>query len=145
MRADNFCTTSLEGDYVSFYNSKTRRIEKKSKKEFIDIILNNATRKIEAIALDIEFNDEDKKWDDDILKKLQNTAAESDRLYMNHKKTYERSISELSYNNKEMVLTTWDHKKDATEEDDSSMSTFHYALDKYEDSSNSESSNDLVL
>jgi hypothetical protein len=135
----NFCITSLEGDYFTFYNKKSKNIEKKNKKDFINIILNNATRKLEDIAFHIEYDMmDDKNLDNDIIKKLQIIAAKSNDIYMNYKKSYERKISELSYNNKEMVLATLKNRDEPNEDDYSSVSTYQYAIHTDSDENDSD-------
>lgn len=35
----SFCTTSLEGNYVNYYNKKKKKVEKMNKKDFLDKVL----------------------------------------------------------------------------------------------------------
>jgi hypothetical protein len=138
----NFCMTSLEGNYMNVYNEKTKKVEKKSKKDFLTTVLNNATRKLEEIAFHIEYDMMgDKNLDNELIKIFEKIAAKSNDVFMNYKKAYENRISALSYNNKEMVLNTMKNRHEANEDDFSSVSTYEYAIypDSKSEDSNSES------
>jgi hypothetical protein len=131
----NFCTTSLEGDYINYYNKKNNKIEKMNKKTFLDKVLNVAITKLEDIIFRLEFNMNDDIIDEQYFTKLQETAAKSNNLITKHRKSYHTNINEISYNNKEIVLDTWKNiqqSNDKHDTDDSSMSdvsNYKYSLD----------------
>jgi hypothetical protein len=123
----SFCVTSLEGDYVSYFNPKTKQIEKLNKKDFMDKVLVNAVKKLEDILFNIEFKTNEnsivkKKYYD----KLRDASLESNKIMVcNHRKIYQKNINELSYNKKKMILDTWKNvsTKDINYDSDSSSSS----------------------
>jgi hypothetical protein len=123
----SFCVTSLEGDYVSYFNPKTKQIEKLNKKDFMDKVLGNAVKKLEDILFNIEFKTNEnsivkKKYYD----KLRDASLQSDKIMVcNHRKIYQKNINELSYNKKKMILDTWKNAStnDINYDSDSSSSS----------------------
>ena len=123
----SFCVTSLEGDYVSYFNPKTKQIEKLNKKDFMDKVLGNAVKKLEDILFNIEFKTNEnsivkKKYYD----KLRDASLQSDKIMVcNHRKIYQKNINELSYNKKKMILDTWKNAStnDTNYDSDSSSSS----------------------
>jgi len=101
-----FCTTSLEGDYVSVYNKKTNSINKEMKKEYHDKLLLNSVRKIDEILFLTEF---DKKYiiDAKYIKLLEKVVTAQDLYFKNNKKAFASTINQLSYNNNKNVLDVW--------------------------------------
>ena len=123
----NFCVTSLEGNYVNYYNNKTKKIEKMNKKDFLDNVLLVSIQKMDDLLFTLEFN-MNKNFTENIkslyYNKLLEIAGKSEKLVMDHTKSYHTSINELSYNNKDMVLDTWVNIK-KSEDDDCSVKSFH--------------------
>lgn len=123
----SFCVTSLEGDYVSYFNPKTKQIEKLNKKDFMDKVLGNAVKKLEDILFNIEFKTNEnsivkKKYYD----KLRDASLQSNKIMVcNHRKIYQKNINELSYNKKKMILDTWKNAStnDTNYDSDSSSSS----------------------
>ena len=102
----NFCTTSLEGNYINYYNKKNNRIEKMNKNDYIDKVLVNSIKKIEDLTLRLEFNMDENNLSSKYLEKFMKTVEKKDEI-LNYRKSYHKNINEISYNNKEMVLDTW--------------------------------------
>ena len=102
----NFCTTSLEGNYVNYYNKKNNRIEKMNKNDYIDKVLVNSIKKIEDLTLRLEFNMDENNLSPKYLEKFMKTVEKKEEI-LNYRKSYHKNINEISYNNKEMVLDTW--------------------------------------
>jgi hypothetical protein len=105
----SYCTTSLEGEYCTAINHKTQQPEKVPKKEIIDKVFESAYNFIETIATQI-------KEDDSLRKKLsKKEIKEIDRIVANKSKYYEKrnrkifynSVNSMSYNYKDLVLSTW--------------------------------------
>ena len=106
----SFCSTSLEGKYISVYNPERKRIEKVSKKKFYDKILNNSINNLDMLELFIEM---DKSIRDILNKKylsmlhdrnIDYAKKSTNKKYM---KQYKNNINELTYNNNKVVLDTW--------------------------------------
>ena len=132
----NFCTTSLEGNYINYYNKKTNRIDKMNKVDFLDTTLLSAIEKINDLLFYLEFNmkeEYNEKINESHYEKLQEIALKSQSMIDKYKKSYHTNINELSYNNKEIVLDTWLKLKpsddDDPQSDDSSIVNYKYALD----------------
>jgi len=52
----NFCNTSLEGKYISVFNSNTNAIEKINKNDFYEKVLCNSFDKMDNLSLILELN-----------------------------------------------------------------------------------------
>jgi hypothetical protein len=102
----NFCTTSLEGDYVSVYNKKTNEIDKINKTDFYDKVLLNSIKKINDVLIDNEYNNEE-KLDAKYVKKLEDSVSTPAIYNKKHKQVYNKNINQISYNKKKMILDTW--------------------------------------
>jgi len=105
----SFCNTSLEGKYISVLNTDTNKIEKISKNIFYNKVLNKMIKKLNELSCYIEFNNElninikyKKKLDDKM-----NYITEN--FYKNkiNEKNCKSDINQLSYNNKKMIIETW--------------------------------------
>jgi hypothetical protein len=132
----NFCTTSLEGKYVSVYNPERRRIEKINKKVFFDKVLNNSIISLEDIELYLELDKDirkiiKEKYFHKISKK--NTETRNKLLNKNITKNYKHKINELSYNNNKLILDTWSQLPDNEIE-----SSVYYTTDSDSNTSDSE-------
>ena len=115
----SFYASSLEGQYCTTINYKTQKPEKISKKELINKVLESSFKIIEGIAIQIEFN-----------KELRDTISveEQERLQFildNKYKFYEKknwrtfynSINSMSYNYKDLIISTWSLLKNRTTEE----------------------------
>ena len=102
----NFCTTSLEGDYVSVYNRKTNEVDKINKTDFYDRVLLNSVKKINDVLIDNEYNN-DEKLDAKYVKKLEDSVSTPTIYNKKHKQVYNKNINQISYNKKKMILDTW--------------------------------------
>jgi hypothetical protein len=105
----SYCTTSLEGEYCTAINVKTQKPEKVPKKEIIDKVFESAYNFIETIAVQI-------KEDDGLRNKLsKKEIKEIERIVANKNKYYEKknwkifynSVNSMSYNYRDLVLSTW--------------------------------------
>lgn len=105
----SFCTTTLEGKHFTKINQKTQKPEKINKKEFIDEILESSLSYIEKIAFFIEFDDDFKeKIPSSFQEKINEILKNKNKFYENkNKKIFFNSINDLSYNFKELIMSTW--------------------------------------
>ena len=105
----SFCTTTLEGKHFTKINQKTQKLEKINKKEFIDEILESSLSYIEKIAFFIEFDDDFKeKIPLSFQEKINEILKNKNKFYENkNKKIFFNSINDLSYNFKELIMSTW--------------------------------------
>ena len=108
----SFCTTSLEGKYISLLNPKTNMIEKVSKNKFLEKVYETANEKIEAILFELDYNDDFRlQFEDKYISHLKNKYDNLINFYIkdncNLKKKYKTNINELSYNQKDMIQQTW--------------------------------------
>jgi hypothetical protein len=119
----SFLTSSLDGQYCTTINHKTQKPEKVPKKDLFWKVLESSFKIIEGIALQIECNSELRE---------QIPVNEQDKLYElieNKSKFYEKknwksfynSINSMSYNYKDLILSTWSMLKvpEIIEESDS--------------------------
>jgi len=107
----NFCNTSLEGKYISVFNSNSNKIEKINKNDFYDKVLCNSFDKMDNLSLILELNNDVKeqikeKYREHLDNKLTHIKDifYKDKLYKNNYKT---NINELAYNKNKIVLDTW--------------------------------------
>jgi hypothetical protein len=122
----NFCNTSLEGRYISVFNSNTNKIEKINKSDFYDKVLCNSFDKMDNISLVLELN---KDMREQIKEKYKNYMDNKlsyikdifykDKIY---KKSYKMNINELSYNKNKLVLDTWANVSEIEKQEDISDS-----------------------
>ena len=151
----SYCTSSLEGDYCTAINHKTQQPEKVPKKEIIDKVFESAYNFIETIATQI-------KEDDSLKKKLsKKEIKEIDRIVANKNKYFEKknwkiffnSVNSMSYNYKDLVLSTWKLLKplDKNLIDESSDSDSDYDSDEikevtnFDDNDSDDSADELTL
>jgi DNA-directed RNA polymerase subunit RPC12/RpoP len=126
----SFCVTSLEGKYVQVYNTDKNQIEKKIKKNFYDEILNASINTMYKLLEQIKNKVS--------LKKKKKLESMIDRVYKlliqnKYKITYNNEINLISYNNRNLVLDTWQKveptnliEDDDSDSDDSSKDSFYY-------------------
>ena len=122
----NFCNTSLEGKYISVFNSNTNAIEKINKNDFYEKVLCNSFDKMDNLSLILELNKDVKeqikeKYKEHLDNKLTHIRDifYKDKIY---KKNYKTNINELSYNKNKVVLDTWATVPEITNEDELSDS-----------------------
>jgi hypothetical protein len=114
----NFCTTSLEGSYVNVYNSETKQIDKINKDDFYNKVLSKSMDKMDRLVFMLEFDDnyddireKYKKILEDIIKDPIVFCRKSSKL------SYNKNINQISYNNKNMILDTWENRMKNYEDD----------------------------
>ena len=105
----SFCSSSLDGQYCTTINHKTQKPEKIAKKELFWKVLESSFKIIEGIALQIECNSELQE----IIpvneqKKLYDIIENKTKFYEKKNwKTFYNSINSMSYNYKDLILSTW--------------------------------------
>jgi hypothetical protein len=106
-----FCTTSLEGKYVTCYNPDEKKFEKLNKTEFYSSILYKTLVKINELINLIEFQDKDSDnlIDDKYRLKLEDQYGVANKSIVDKQANlrYKKDINQLSYNNKQMILDSW--------------------------------------
>jgi hypothetical protein len=105
----SFCTTTLEGKHFTKINHKTQKPEKINKRDFIDQILLSSLTFIENINMLIEFDDEFKNKipikEQEQIKEILNNK---NKFYeIKNKKAFFNCINDMSYNFKDLILSTW--------------------------------------
>ena len=102
-----FCTTNLESNYSSIYNTDAQKIDKSRKKYLFEEILNNSYNKLKLLygAYKNRFSYKRQQKIETRIKELNelNIAFFSTKV----KKNYVKSINVLSYNNKDLIKSTW--------------------------------------
>ena len=103
----NFCTTSLDGPYLSVYNTDTSEKHKERKKYFFEELLYKSVNRMEQLynRYKDKFNKEKQEQieeDINILKTIRDKDMNDTLLREMLKK-----LNLLSYNYKEIVLATW--------------------------------------
>ena len=118
----NFCTTSIDGNYLHIYNTDQLTKESDRKKYFFEELLGRSIYKMEQLYAKYKSNFNETKQmqiEDDI-----NTLKIIKSKDMNDKLLKEmlKKLNLLSYNYKKIVLDTWKHgnlnKKITTFEED---------------------------
>jgi hypothetical protein len=119
----SFCSSSLDGQYCTTINHKTQKPEKIAKKELFWKVLESSFKIIEGIALQIECNSELREQIPvNEQKKLYDIIDNKSKFYEKKNwKTFYNSINSMSYNYKDLILSTWSMLKAPTiiEESDS--------------------------
>jgi len=105
----SYCVTSLEGEYCKAINHETQQPEIVPKKEIIDQVFESAYNFIETIATqikeDITLRD---KLTNHEIKEIDRIVANKNKYYeKKNRKTFYNSINSMSYNYKDLVLSTW--------------------------------------
>jgi hypothetical protein len=116
----SFCTTTLEGKHFTRINPKTQKPEKINKMEFIDEILDSSLKFINNISFLIEFDDAFKnKIPIEDQEKIKEIVINQNKFHeVRNKKIFFNNINDMSYNFKELILSTWkliQNNKDETE------------------------------
>lgn len=111
----SFCTTALDSQYISTYNSETKSIDKDRKKYFFDDIFSKAIERQEILYKNnknkFEYTKR-KQIEENIefLKKIKNSDFNNKIL-----KEFMKKLNLLTYNKRIMVQNTW--LKDQPEHD----------------------------
>jgi len=119
-----FCTTNLDSYYSSVYNTGKQTVDKDRKKYLFDKILDNSIEKLELLYSHYKqkFTFDKRRIIEDNIKNINDIKI----AFFNNKLKKElfRQINLLSYNNKDLVKSTWDGKlkKELTFEEDLDLS-----------------------
>ncbi len=153
----SFCTTALDSQYVSTYNSETKSIDKDRKKYFFDSIFSKAIERQEILYKNNKNKFEESKRiqieeNIDFLKKIKNSDFNNKIL-----KEFMKKINLLSYNKRQIVQNTWLQSQPDTDnyflelanEEEKNIKDIIYNCgnlsENYESSSEMESSDDSEL
>lgn len=100
----SYCVTALNDKHASVINPDTNSVMKTDKNTLFDKILVSNIKNLEIISSNSEFNYNEINEYNEKLKTLKNL------LFMNRKglKRYYSELNLLSYNNKDLILDTWD-------------------------------------
>jgi hypothetical protein len=107
----SFCTTNIKSKYLNVYNNETKAIELKRKKYFFDGLLRLVTNRIKELY--------EEYYDEKFIQKNQNQILDILDANNNFKekvfndklvKELFNEIELLSYNDKRIVLATWQGK-----------------------------------
>ena len=100
----SYCVTALNDKHASVINPDTNSVMKTDKNTLFDKILVSNIKNLEIISSNSEFNYNEINEYNGKLKTLK------DLLFMNRKglKRYYSELNLLSYNNKDLILDTWD-------------------------------------
>jgi hypothetical protein len=100
----SYCVTALNDKHASVINPDTNSVIKTDKNTLFDKILVSNIKNLEIISSNSEFNYNEINEYNEKLKTLKNL------LFMNRKglKSYYSELNLLSYNNKDLILDTWD-------------------------------------
>jgi hypothetical protein len=138
----NFCNTSLEGKYISVFNSDTNKIEKINKNDFYDKVLCNSFTKMDNLSLILELNNDVKeqikeKYREHLDNKLTHIKEifYKDKIY---KKNYKTNINELAYNKNKIILDTWSGVPEIENPDEDSDSECSAKYSAFTESSDSD-------
>lgn len=132
----SFCVTSLDGKYVSVYNTDKNSIEKRTKKNFYDEIFNTSIDTMHKIFNSIKNKVSKKKATnlESMIQDVKMLVIENSKI----KNTYNNELNLLSYNNRDMVLNSWEKIlapnmiEDTVDDDsgsESSKDSFYYLTD----------------
>ena len=106
-----FCVSSLEGDYATYYNHKTKQPEKINKKKLFDKLVVNSFEKLSNIMLYLEISKDIKEIiNEEKIESIINKLEKNKLTFYtnkNRKKNYDHNINELGYNNKKLIMNTW--------------------------------------
>jgi len=138
----SFCNTSLEGKYISVFNSDTNKIEKINKNDFYDKVLCNSFTKMDNLSLILELNNDVKeqikeKYREHLDNKLTHIKEifYKDKIY---KKNYKTNINELAYNKNKIILDTWSGVPEIENTDENSDSECSGKYSAFTESSDSD-------
>jgi hypothetical protein len=141
----SFCSTALNSPYVSVYDTTTNKVNKQKKSYLFRKLVDKSIMKIKQI-----FNNNKKKIKEKQRKMIENEL----NAYVNihniitnekYRKNILSNINLTSYNNKDIILKTWDDIKDNPIFNKKKGSTFEDEMDDFfinEDYTSSETYSD---
>lgn len=156
----SFCTTALNDKYISTLNTETLMVEKKRKKDFFDLMLNNSLKNIKVLYDKLKYKKTPKA-----LKFKQTIDNLTEYVVINHKgkKAYVEMMNTLSFNKRHITQSTWfqlmnnqiPHKESIAEDDIENKDIINtqlllenrkqlIILPDSDDSSDGESSDELI-
>ena len=99
----SFCTTALNDKYISTLNTETLMVEKKRKKDFFDLMLNNSLKNIKVLYDKLKYKKTPKA-----LKFKQTIDNLTEYVVINHKgkKAYVEMMNTLSFNKRHITQST---------------------------------------
>jgi hypothetical protein len=100
----SYCVTSLNGTHASVIDNNTNKIIKKEKTEVFDKILTRSLGNLENLSNNPKVPGNIKTNGKDSLERIKKTVV----FNKNGMKKYYNELNTISYNNKDMVLGTWD-------------------------------------
>jgi hypothetical protein len=95
-----FYTSAINDKYVNVYDKKTNTIVKKSKKEIYDVALMNYLTKLEQINKNYKYS-KSKQFADKL------NTLKSFILQKKGKNEFHNQLNMISYNNKNIISSTW--------------------------------------
>lgn len=122
----SFCTTSIEGQYLSAYNAETKKIELERKKYFFDKLLTTSIDKMEILYCRNKYMFT-KNRQHQIEDTITNLKSLKEKKYNDVVvREIVKKFNLISYNNREIVKNTWEttpNKKERTFSEDLEAST----------------------
>jgi len=107
----SFCTTNLDGPYLSVYDSKESKITKDRKKYFFEQLFTKSVEKMKELYKinKTHFNKTKQEEIESIIERL----CELQTMNMNHRiyKEMIKKLNMLSYNERDIIQDTWKSKK----------------------------------
>ena len=107
----SFCTTNLDGPYLSVYDSKESKITKDRKKYFFEQLFTKSVEKMKELYKinKTHFNKMKQEEIESIIERL----CELQTMNMNHRiyKEMIKKLNMLSYNERDIIQDTWKSKK----------------------------------
>lgn len=103
----SYCVTALNDKHASMIDIKTNSIIKTDKVDLFDKVLAGSLNKLEQFANDESFTSTDKMEFIDVVKRLKNVLFNEKKSI----KKYYNEINLLSYNNKDLIMDTWNYLK----------------------------------
>ncbi len=100
----SYCITSLNGTHANVLDNNTNKIIKKEKTEVFDKILTRSLGNLENLSNNPKVPGNIKTNGKDSLERIKKTVVFNNKGM----KKYYSELNTLSYNNKDMVLGTWD-------------------------------------
>ena len=103
----SYCVTALNDKHASMVDTKTNSIIKTEKVELFDKVLAGSLKKLEQFSSDNSFNSKERTEFIDVVERLKNILFNEKRGI----KKYYNEINLLSYNNKDLIMDTWNSLK----------------------------------
>ena len=127
----SFCSTALNSPYVSVYDTTTNKVNKQKKSYLFRKLVDKSIMKIKQI-----FNNNKKKIKEKQRKMIENELNEYVNIHNiitneKYRKNILSNINLTSYNNKDIILKTWDDIKDNPIFNKKKGSTFEDEMDDF--------------